>query len=214
MTSVGGPIVVKLGGSFARSTRLQKWLDALTSCSGRLVIVPGGGPFADAVRAAQCAMGFDDRAAHYMALLAMEQFGHALISRHGLLAPADSIEAIWCEVARQRVPVWMPSRMIAAASDIAESWDVTSDSLAAWLAGKLAASRLLLIKHLESPVAQAHLAELAASGVVDRAFPQYIRANAVPVSIVGEADYEAAIAAIRGDAKAELAASFAASAQP
>jgi 5-(aminomethyl)-3-furanmethanol phosphate kinase len=214
MASVGAPVVVKLGGSFACSIYLQHWLDVLTSCSGRVVIVPGGGPFADAVRAAQPAMGFDDRAAHYMALLAMEQYGHALISRHELLAPADSIEAIAREVARRRVPVWMPSRMVAAASDIAESWDVASDSLAAWLAGKLAASRLLLIKHLGFPAAQRHFAELAGNGLVDKAFPQYIRTSAVPVSIVGQADYEAATAAIRGDAKAEIAASFPASAQP
>jgi Amino acid kinase family len=60
------PIVVKLGGSFAFSEHLRKWVEALAACVGRVVIVPGGGPFADAVRLAQTRMGFDDRAAHQM----------------------------------------------------------------------------------------------------------------------------------------------------
>jgi 5-(aminomethyl)-3-furanmethanol phosphate kinase len=214
MASVGGPVVVKLGGSFAFSTYLQNWLDLVASCRGRVVVVPGGGPFADAVRSAQSVMGLDDRTAHHMALLAMEQYGHALISLNRALVPADSMEAIAREVARRHVPVWMPTRMVAEASDIAESWDVTSDSLAAWLAGKLAASRLLLIKHLESATAQQHFAQLAASGVVDQAFPQYVRTSAVPVSIIGQTDYDAAISAIRDDARIALAAPSAASAQP
>jgi 5-(aminomethyl)-3-furanmethanol phosphate kinase len=214
MGVIGGPVVVKLGGSFAFSTYLQNWLGVLTSCRSPVVVVPGGGPFADAVRSAQSNMGFDDRAAHRMALLAMEQYGHALISRNRMLAPADSIAAIECALARGHVPVWMPARMVAAASDIADSWDVTSDSLAAWLAGELAASRLVLVKHLEFPVAQRHFDELAAIGVVDKAFPQYIRTSAVPFSIVGQTDYDAAIAAIRDDAKAGMAAPPAAGTQP
>jgi len=47
------PIVVKLGGSFAYSDYLQDWIEALAACAGRVVVVPGGGPFDDAVRLAQ-----------------------------------------------------------------------------------------------------------------------------------------------------------------
>ena len=45
-----GPIVVKLGGSHAFATHLRAWLDALAQAGGNVVVVPGGGPFADAVR--------------------------------------------------------------------------------------------------------------------------------------------------------------------
>ena len=74
-----GLTVVKLGGSLAFSDALRPWLDALSQCARHVVVVPGGGPFADAVRAAQPRMGFDDRAAHHMALSAMEQYGRALV---------------------------------------------------------------------------------------------------------------------------------------
>src|SRR5688572_11112389 len=69
-----GPTVVKLGGSYALSPRLPAILAAIRASHVPVVVVPGGGPFADAVRAAQPRMGFGDRAAHRMALLAMAQF--------------------------------------------------------------------------------------------------------------------------------------------
>jgi aspartokinase-like uncharacterized kinase len=69
---VSGPTVIKLGGSFAFSPELRDWIKAIVVHAGRFVIVPGGGPFADAVRTAQGHMRFDERTAHHMALLAME----------------------------------------------------------------------------------------------------------------------------------------------
>ena len=68
MRGPAGPTVVKLGGSYAFSTHLKDWIDAIAACPGRVVVAPGGGPLADAVRMAQQKMGFDDRAAHQMAL--------------------------------------------------------------------------------------------------------------------------------------------------
>ncbi len=67
-------MVVRLGGSHAFSPLLRPWLAAIGAAAGRVVLVPGGGPFADTVRSAQAAMGFDDLAAHRMALLAMAQY--------------------------------------------------------------------------------------------------------------------------------------------
>src|SRR5258708_23004748 len=89
-----GPTVIKLGGSFAFSADLRDWIAAITRCAGRAVIVPGGGPFADAVRAAQAQMGFDDRAAHRMGLLAMQQYGCAIDNLHQALALPASIHSL------------------------------------------------------------------------------------------------------------------------
>ena len=70
------------------------WLEIIAGNAGHVVLVPGGGPFADAVREAQPKMGFDDAAAHHMALLAMEQYGRALVSLNETLALASSLVAI------------------------------------------------------------------------------------------------------------------------
>ena len=191
------PVVVKLGGSFAFSAMLTVWIRVLASCAGRVVIVPGGGPFADAVRTVQRRMGFDDRAAHLMSLLAMEQYGHALICYDDLLQPADSVECIERHLAAQRVPVWMPARMAAAAPDVEPSWKVTSDSLAAWLSGTIGASRLILVKHIGALSGLEQCQDLVAMGIVDEAFPQYLRKAAVSASLVGPADHAILAAAIR-----------------
>jgi aspartokinase-like uncharacterized kinase len=43
------PVVVKLGGSHVLSALLRRWLRAIAADAGKLVLVPGGGPFADGV---------------------------------------------------------------------------------------------------------------------------------------------------------------------
>jgi dihydroneopterin aldolase len=180
----GATTIVKLGGSQASSPRLRDWLDAIAPGAGHVVLVPGGGPFADAVRDAQERMGFDDGAAHRMALLAMEQYGYALAALDGRLEPAADEDAIRRAMAAGRVPVWMPSRMALAAPDIAESWDVTSDSLAAWLAIKLGAGRLVLIKRVDVD-GRVDIAALSARGVVDPALGPMLRESDIELAIVG-----------------------------
>jgi 5-(aminomethyl)-3-furanmethanol phosphate kinase len=190
------PVVVKLGGSFAFSDILNDWIGALASCAGSVVIVPGGGPFADAVRYAQGRMGFDDRAAHELALLAMEQYGRAVISFNDLLSPADTVEAIGRCLAVQQVPVWMPMRMVSAAADIAPSWAVTSDSLAAWLCSRIGADRLILVKHTDLLSGPARCEDLVTIGLVDEAFPSYLRMGSISASILGPGEHAAAVATI------------------
>jgi 5-(aminomethyl)-3-furanmethanol phosphate kinase len=182
---VSGPTVIKLGGSFAFSPRLRDWIAAISACAGRAVIVPGGGPFADAVRSAQASMGFDDRAAHRMGLLAMEQYGCAIAGMDPRLSLADSPELIDQGLAGGKVPVWQPARMALDNTGIPESWDVTSDSLAAWLAGRIGAERLILVKHIEVKEKAAPAGVLAAHDIVDRAFANFLAASGVPAFILG-----------------------------
>jgi len=178
--------VIKLGGSHAFAPHLRDWLDAIASCAGSIVLVPGGGPFADVVRDAQPRIGFDDDAAHRMALLAMEQYGCALASLNARFTLAQSKTEIERALGERRVPVWLPSRMALAAGEIPWSWDVTSDSLAAWLAGELLASHLVLVKH---SAARMSAEELTARGIVDSAFPHFIARGGVTVAVLGAADH-------------------------
>jgi len=199
MRQADGPTVIKIGGSCAPSLDLRRWTALVAGCGGRAVVVPGGGPFADAVRAAQPTLGFDDAAAHHMAMLGMEQFGHALASFDARLTVADSMPALRRALAEGKVAVWLPARMAMKAADIPASWEVTSDSLAAWLAGKLRASRLLLLKQVEltrQPVAATALAE---QGIVDPAFPEFLKASGVAAFILGPADHMAVPAALCHD---------------
>jgi dihydroneopterin aldolase len=167
-------IVLKLGGAQARGGRLGEWLDAISVHAGRLVVVPGGGPFADAVRATQAEIGFDDVAAHEMAMVAMSQFGRALASLRPGFELADSEAALRDALRRRRTPIWSPERM-ALAAGLKPSWDLTSDSLAVWLAGQIGAERVILVKH----GAPASARELVLGGVVDPLFPAYLASAGV-----------------------------------
>jgi dihydroneopterin aldolase len=198
MRSAVVPTVVKLGGSYAFSHALKGWIDAVGACAGRVVVVPGGGPFADAVRSAQPKMGFDDRAAHEMALLAMEQYGCALANLGTGWRLASSAAAIRRVLREGGVPVWSAAPMVRGAKDVAWSWDVTSDSLSAWLAGRIGAKRVLLVKHLEPPTGPLRAADLVAEGIVDRAFPRFLRASGAQAFIAGPAGHAAAAIAMRG----------------
>lgn len=182
MPSNSAPLVVKIGGSLHASPARAAWLAALKRYPMPLTLVPGGGPFADAIRAAQPAMGYDDATAHAMAVLAMEQYALALASKDEALAPAASHEAIKDAHAQGRIAVWRASAMVASAADITPRWDVTSDSLAAWLAKKTRGRALLLVKSVDVREG-ATLSEIVNKGVVDPALPDYL--DETPLFIAG-----------------------------
>jgi 5-(aminomethyl)-3-furanmethanol phosphate kinase len=166
-------IVVKLGGSIAEGNDLSKWLAVLQRGVGRAVVVPGGGPFAETVRREQRRIGFGDGAAHRMALLAMEQMALLIADHLPVARLCRSVAEIHDALASAKLPVWMASTMALAERAIPESWDVTSDSLAAWLARRLAADRLVLVKSVAAP-GTLDPERLAAEGKIDPAFPQFI----------------------------------------
>lgn len=179
--------VVKLGGSLAGSPNLKRWLTVLGAAGGSTVIVPGGGPFADQVRAVQKKWRFDDTAAHHMALLAMEQYGRMLAGLHAGLRPAATRTAIARARRAGAAAVWMPTRMVLGEPRIAASWDITSDSLAAWLAGALAADRLVLVKSVALTGGPVAASSLARRGIVDPAFPDYVARSAAETWCVDDA---------------------------
>ena len=101
--------------------------------------MPGGGPFADTVREVDRRLHISDDAAHWMAVLAMDQYAHILVSRlgGGILVAIDRKSR---QRSRDQQKRFRFSRPIAgcAKRSAAHSWTVTSDSIAAWVAGQVA----------------------------------------------------------------------------
>ncbi|MBA8881414.1 dihydroneopterin aldolase [Phyllobacterium myrsinacearum] len=180
------PLVVKLGGSTAGHEEMRRWIDVLVNATFPLIIVPGGGPFADQVRVSQKRLGYSNEAAHAMAILAMDQFGIAVAECHERLRPARSVAETSIMLEAGSVPVWLPSLMTIGAPDIPMSWDVTSDSLSAWLAGQLKADALLLIKQTDEHQYYSSVADLAAAGIVDAVLPDVL-ADATSLHVAGPA---------------------------
>jgi len=140
--------VIKVGGGvLARADTFDAVMAELSLASREAaLLVPGGGPFADTVRDVDRQVGLSDDAAHWMAILAMDQYAHVIASRlpngeivHG----PDEIESA---LERRRTPVLAPYHWLRAVDPLPHSWDVTSDSIAAWVAGQVGAERLVLVK--------------------------------------------------------------------
>jgi 5-(aminomethyl)-3-furanmethanol phosphate kinase len=108
-----------------------------------LLVVPGGAGFADAVRDADRRFGLQAETAHRMAILGMEQFGWLLSD----LIP----HAVRCTDLAQavsgRTGVLLPGGL--PLDELPASWDVTSDSIAAWVAARVGAGRLVLVKAVD-----------------------------------------------------------------
>lgn len=168
--------VVKIGGSLLGSADLAGWLRVVTEHGkGKLVIVPGGGVFADTVRAQQQRLGFSDLCAHHMALKAMEQFGLLLMDLNPELVPGSSEEELDLQTKAGKVSVWLPYDMVTRSSEITIGWDITSDSLAAWLAARLGAQHLVLVKCARAPDRPVAVAEASRWGVVDQAILRFMQ---------------------------------------
>nr|WP_152485996.1 hypothetical protein [Methylohalobius crimeensis] len=136
-----------------------------------MVIVPGGGRFADQVRLAQKHWEFDDRIAHHMALLAMHQYGLVFQGLEPCLKSARTgqIDGL---LRQGEAVVWLPELSELDRAEVPSDWTVTSDTLAAWLAGKLHAERLILVKSEHS--AGTDPETLKQSGIVDAAFLDWL----------------------------------------
>ena len=182
--------VIKVGGSLlARVEQLDGVLAAiaLAARAHRLLIVPGGGPFADTVRDVEHRVGLSDDAAHWMAVLAMDQYAHLLAER----LPGGEIVTTVLDMSRvldaAGIPVLAPSHWLTEADPLPHSWDVTGDSIAAWVAGQVHARTLLLVKPSGA----------TGGNAVDRYFSQALPPHIV--SIVVPADRVAVALAHIGD---------------
>ncbi len=158
-------IVVKIGGSLYSSPHLQEWADDLASVRQQsIVIVPGGGPFTKQVRDADAKWNLTDDIAHHMAVLGMQQFGYLLTSLNANITPAESLT----DIAKNGVYVWLPSIDIRADCNYPNNWQITSDSLALWLACQISADHLCLVKSAQINNKSAE--QLVGSDLVDDYF--------------------------------------------
>lgn len=174
--------IIKLGGSLLEASALPACLEVIECLPGQTLIVPGGGVFAEQVRIAQRIWQFGDVAAHRMAILAMQQMAllfNSLKPDFALFETLSDVSAL------PRISIWSPQVDELNRAGIAASWDVTSDSLAAWLAGQIVTDELVLVKSADVDAA-ASLVELQAQGIVDVAFSRYAERLRCPITVINK----------------------------
>jgi 5-(aminomethyl)-3-furanmethanol phosphate kinase len=173
------PLVVKLGGSLY--PRVPAIVPVLRAAERPLLIVPGGGPFANTVREIHA----DDDTAHWMAIAAMEQYGWHVAS-HGL--PTTGTLAV-----PDRPTVLLPYRCMRDLDPLPHSWDVTSDTIAAWVAGILGLD-LLILKSVNGISTGDTLLETVTApletDVVDPSFLPFVLGKKIKTSIINGSDMD------------------------
>lgn len=186
--SNGAPLVVKLGGSLY--THVPMLIPVLRSSQRPLLIVPGGGPFANEVRQA----GLDDETAHWEAISAMGRYGRYVAS-HGL--PVTEMLTI-----PDRTALFLPGPSLREQDPLPHSWDVTSDTIAAWVAAELRLD-LLLLKSVDGIVTggvlQEHLDAPRQTDVVDPLFIPYVLEKQVYTFILNGSHPDLLARYLRGD---------------
>ena len=140
--------VLKVGGSLAEDPaslmRLCQKLSVLAK-NQRIVVVPGGGEFADIVRKLDKSYGLSDDVAHKMAILAMDQYGMFLSE----IIPNSYFSFTLEEKGKGILPILLPSQLMFREDPLEISWDVTSDSIAAYIAVSVNAKKLILVTDVD-----------------------------------------------------------------
>ncbi len=143
--------VLKVGGSLAEApasiAMLCQELSVLAK-DHRIAIVPGGGEFADTVRKFDKNYGLSDVVAHKMAICAMDQYGLLLSDTTPDSYVSYSLDEISNSV-NGTLPIFLPSQHMFREDPLENSWDVTSDTIAAYIAGLLNAEKLVLVTDVD-----------------------------------------------------------------
>ncbi|WP_440953459.1 amino acid kinase family protein [Methanococcoides sp. FTZ1] len=130
-------VVLKLGGSLIEQA--ENLLKEVDSHFGdrendvKILVVPGGGIFANSIREASRKYSLTDDASHWMAIASMEQYAYMLNDMTGipLIDDTDHIP--------KGVSILLPYKMLKDTDELEHSWDVTSDTIAAWVARRTGA---------------------------------------------------------------------------
>ena len=167
------PLIVKVGGSLY--DQFPDLAPILNGSERSLLLIPGGGPFADLVRQVRA----HNDASHWMAIAAMEQYGW-FISSFGMLT-TDRITL------PLKTTVFLPYHYLRLTDVLPHTWDVTSDTIAAWIAGTLHLD-LLLLKSVDgifiNGILQEQVTMPVESDIVDPFFIPFVIKKTVKTTII------------------------------
>jgi aspartokinase-like uncharacterized kinase len=143
---------VKVGGSLAEEPKRLIVLCAKLSRLAEnyeLVVVPGGGRFADVVRDSDEHFNLSKEISHRMAILGMDQFGLLLAQITPNSCATYSLDDTRQLSKTEAVPILLPSRLMFKEDPLQNSWDVTSDSIATYVASRLQAAKVVLVTDVD-----------------------------------------------------------------
>lgn len=182
----GDVCVVKLGGSLLDLPDLSsRWKQFHESCDDRkILLIVGGGIAADVVRAWAPLHRLSDEQAHWLAIYSLalsSRLIQELLPGTALVASRTDANHTWRRggipildlatfVRAEERAALSPELIRKVPPQLPHNWDVTSDSLAAWVTLRWPARELILLKSAACPMEHT-VTEASRLGLVDPYFP-------------------------------------------
>ena len=145
--------IFKIGGQILENSKnIESTISQLTqlyeeNILQKILLIPGGGSYANFIRRIDEELMLGDDLAHWMAIYSMNYNGIELNRKYPKLECIGELEKF--QDAKKKFCVFLPYNDLRKNDTLPHSWDVTSDSIALYIAYKLQLNRCFLIKDVE-----------------------------------------------------------------
>lgn len=145
--------IFKIGGKILENRQhLTATVSQLTSLYERnilnkVIIIAGGGSYANLIRLLDQKIHIGDDLSHWMAIYSMDLNGKKISRYFPRVKRTKSLEEI--EKANRILTVFLPYTYLHQYDPLPHSWDITSDSITLFLAYKLKLNECYLIKNVD-----------------------------------------------------------------
>jgi len=145
--------IFKIGGKILENSKnIESTISQLTqlyeeNILQKILLIPGGGSYANFIRKIDEELKLGVDLAHWMAVYSMNYNGIELNRKYPRLECIEELEKF--QDAKKMFCVFLPYNYLRKNDTLPHSWDVTSDSIAHYIAYKLHLNRCFLIKDVE-----------------------------------------------------------------
>ena len=146
-------IIIKIGGKILEDpedlnstiSQLKHLLD--NNSIQKIIIIPGGGSYANFIRNIDQKLNIGNDLAHWMAIYAMNHNGHLLSEKYSFIKPFEEFTEL--KLSKELFSIFLPFKYLYQFDELPHSWDVTSDSITLYFAHKLELKECYLIKDVD-----------------------------------------------------------------
>ncbi|MHA1461308.1 MAG: amino acid kinase family protein, partial [Promethearchaeota archaeon] len=145
--------IFKIGGKILENSKnIESTVSQLTqlyekNVLQKIILIPGGGSYANFIRKIDEELKLGDDLAHWMAVYSMNYNGIELNRKYPNLECIEELNTF--QDAQKIFCVFLPYNYLRNNDTLPHSWDVTSDSIALYVANELNLNQCFLIKDVE-----------------------------------------------------------------
>lgn len=145
--------IFKIGGKILENTEnLESTIAQLTklyeeNILQRIILIPGGGSYANFIRKVDAELKLGDDLAHWMAIYSMNYNGIELNRKYPELELIEDLKAF--QDSKKIFCVFLPYNYLRKNDNLPHNWEVTSDSIALHIAVQLHLNKCFLIKDID-----------------------------------------------------------------